>query len=228
MKLMYCGRCGGAIPENASFCQKCGAPVKRLNYETPIAQPNYETPIAQSNYGQTVVQPDYSQIRPKKSKKPLIIGLVSLLLIIGVVVLVIVKPWNTPKGVVKDFFDFVSEKNEKRVLDTLYPMYLYGESKSEIYYDIVEDVFGGTAPYDIQMRDYTVDSESKLDKSQVDYYNSKLMNRNGYKKISEAYEVCGTFTFYDAEEKCTWHAQYEFTVVKCGSRYYLIDYVVDM
>lgn len=216
------------------------------NFGQPVMQPNYyQQPVEQLNYGQPAPPPGYG-VQPKKSKKPLVIGIVSiaLLLIVGVVLLVIFKPWDSydapslglssssgssssPKGVVENALESISKNNKKQLLDIIYPAFVEMEDVEDSYYDIVEDLLGGTDPNYIKMKEYTVDSQSKLDQSEVDFYNSMLEEESGYKKVTEAYMVYGTFEFYDQLEEYNERASYAFVVVKCSGQYYIIDYDVE-
>ena len=232
---MNCSKCGNVIMEKAAFCKYCGTPVERPSYGQDMQQPNYGQPVMQPNYNQGMQQLDYGQTKPKKSKNHLVIGIVSVasVLIIGIVLLLIFKPWNTPKKMVKDFFEAVAENNTKQMLDTIYPVileseYEYGASEYDMYYEIAEEIFWDIDIYDARLKNYTITSISKLDKSQVASYNSFLRKAKGYKKIKAAYSVCGTFSFYDMEDGYTQHANYEFIVVKCGGHCYLIDWDYDM
>jgi len=74
---MYCSVCGAQLPDDSSFCSACGAPVV---VPQPEVQPQ---PAPQAAQQQAVIQvpvaqPEASAAAPAKNRKPLVIGIVAI------------------------------------------------------------------------------------------------------------------------------------------------------
>lgn len=59
---MICTQCGAQLPDNASFCTKCGAPQRRTNVQQPPQQGYSQQGYQQQGYGQQgFAQQGYAQ-----------------------------------------------------------------------------------------------------------------------------------------------------------------------
>lgn len=59
---MICTQCGAQLPDNASFCTKCGAPQRRINVQQPPQQGYSQQGYQQQGYGQQgFAQQGYAQ-----------------------------------------------------------------------------------------------------------------------------------------------------------------------
>ena len=77
---MNCKKCNSPLPEGSKFCSKCGE--------------QFETETVIEEVEKLEVEPEINQIpvvEKKKSKAPLIIGIVAGLLIIGILIFILVK-----------------------------------------------------------------------------------------------------------------------------------------
>lgn len=77
---MYCIHCGNKLEDDANFCTACGSPVDRSDLSPDPHQEQYQQPeYQQSDYQQSdYPQSDYYQtIAPKKSRLPMILGIVA-------------------------------------------------------------------------------------------------------------------------------------------------------
>lgn len=105
---MFCSKCGSQIPENSMFCAHCGTSIGTNNITSSHSGPNtFQYTSGTGTYNQAS-QPTYQystnhsgmspsfnssfsyNVPPKKSKAPLIIGLVATTLIIGIIALIII------------------------------------------------------------------------------------------------------------------------------------------
>ena len=59
---MLCNQCGASLPDDATFCNNCGAPVAQPQYQQP-QQPQYQQPQYQ--------QPQYQQPAPYQQPQPM-------------------------------------------------------------------------------------------------------------------------------------------------------------
>lgn len=78
---MRCEKCGKENQEGMNFCEACGAPLSKPEYQQPMyQQPVYQQPVYQ--------QPVYQQPgMPQEPKKP--VGLAVASMVLGIVALVL-------------------------------------------------------------------------------------------------------------------------------------------
>jgi len=114
----FCSECGSPLSDDAKFCNNCGAPCTPPETPTPARQPippAYQ-PVSQPGpyyernpYNPAPAAPYYNAPQaqppvPQKSKKGLIIALiaVAVVLIAGVVLLIVLKPFGGKSDSGKD------------------------------------------------------------------------------------------------------------------------------
>lgn len=100
---MFCSKCGNLLPDDAKFCNTCGAPVKTLQEASPVPQrpagrpdeveniqvPRPEPLMQESNFNGQIGYGAAASVQ-KKSKKGLVIGLsvgVAILLVAAAAVI---------------------------------------------------------------------------------------------------------------------------------------------
>ncbi len=81
--MMFCPKCGTKALDDAEFCQKCGA---KLIADTPVGQSASAHPASSA---QVPTQTPRSGFEKKKSKLPIILGVVAALIIVLVIIAVI-------------------------------------------------------------------------------------------------------------------------------------------
>lgn len=77
---MYCKKCGNILDDDAVFCEKCGTEIVKNKLDQP--ENNNDVGMNRDN---DLTSNNAIIDKPKKSKKPLIIGLIGLVVVGGVV-----------------------------------------------------------------------------------------------------------------------------------------------
>ena len=110
MVFVFCSRCGTQNDDNNAFCSNCGSPLTRhqpVDKTEPMAmRPEQQSPSAAydslgSSYQTPATVAD--QVAPRKSKAPLIIAILVIVLLVGGGALAFadplhVMPWNASRG----------------------------------------------------------------------------------------------------------------------------------
>lgn len=248
---MFCKKCGTQLNENAKFCAVCGTPVgTNLNQAQPAAQ--QAEPFAQAQPAQQAdpfaqVQPAAQQagpaqqwnptMKPKKSKTPLILGLVGAALAVVIILVVVLlfacgggKGASSPQEAVNTYFEALNEKDFGELKGIIYPA-VFNDGYDEDLYEkdeFVEALIESTGPVsDAENTDNVSFGTAKItDKenasaSTVKQYNSSLKKIDGYIKIEKAANFEGKIVIKVDGEKGTYSISG--TVVMADGKWYIAN-----
>ena len=117
---MFCEKCGTQLPDNARFCENCGAkqeelPVVAAPVEQPVAQPVYEVPAPVAEPApQPVAQPQPPKERKPIDKKKLILMIVAAATAFALTLAAIIVIPMLNKVKVQDYIEvnFATDYNE--------------------------------------------------------------------------------------------------------------------
>ena len=260
---MFCKKCGTQLNDNANFCAVCGTPVgDNLNQAQPAqqadpfaqAQPVVQQadPFAQAQPAQQAdpfaqVQPAAQQaepaqqwnptMKPKKSKTPLILGLVGAALAVVIILVVVLlfacgggKGASSPQEAVNTYFEALNEKDFGELKGIMYPA-VFNDGYDEDLYEkdeFVEALIESTGPVsDAENTDNVSFGTAKItDKenastSTVKQYNSSLKKIDGYIKIEKAANFEGKIVIKVDGKKGTYSISG--TVVMADGKWYIAN-----
>ena len=259
---MFCKKCGTQLNDNANFCAVCGTPVgDNLNQAQPAqqaesfaqAQPVQQAdPFAQAQPAQQAdpfaqVQPAAQQaepaqqwnptMKPKKSKTPLILGLVGAALAVVIILVVVLlfacgggKGASSPQEAVNTYFEALNEKDFSELKGIMYPA-VFNDGYDEDLYEkdeFVEALIESTGPVsDAENTDNVSFGTAKItDKenastSTVKQYNSSLKKVDGYIKIEKAANFEGKIVIKVDGKKGTYSISG--TVVMADGKWYIAN-----
>ena len=227
---MFCKKCGTQLNENANFCAVCGTPVgANLNQAQPAQQAE---PFAQA---QPAVQQWNPTMKPKKSKTPLILGLVGAVLALVIVLVVVLlfacssgKGADSPQEAVDTYFKALNEKDFNDLKSIAYPA-VFNKLYDEDLYDkdeYIQTIFESVGPVSrAEDMDSVVFGASKITSkdsvaaSNIKQYNSSLKNVDGYVKIEKAVEIEGQVSIKVDGEKGTY--KYSAVVLLADGKWYI-------
>lgn len=199
---MFCKKCGTQLNDNANFCAVCGTPVgDNLNQAQPAQQAD---PFAQVQPAAQQAEPAQQwnpTMKPKKSKTPLILGLVGAALAVVIILVVVLlfacgggKGASSPQEAVNTYFEALNEKDFGELKGIMYPA-VFNDGYDEDLYEkdeFVEALIESTGPVsDAENTDNVSFGTAKItDKenastSTVKQYNSSLKKVDGYIKIEK-------------------------------------------
>lgn len=247
---MFCKKCGTQLNDNANFCAVCGTPVgDNLNQAQPAQQAE---PFAQAQPAQQAdpfaqVQPAAQQaepaqqwnptMKPKKSKTPLILGLVGAALAVVIILVVVLlfacgggKGASSPQEAVNTYFEALNEKDFGELKGIMYPA-VFNDGYDEDLYEkdeFVEALIESTGPVsdagntdNVSFGTAKITDKENVSTSTVKQYNSSLKKVDGYIKIEKAANFEGKIVIKVDGEKGTYSISG--TVVMADGKWYIAD-----
>lgn len=224
---MFCTNCGTKLPDEAVFCSQCGT---RLNYRpaAPAQEPAYapyssaeETPDRDPVYMPYApmegFDPCAMPASPKKSKRPLLIGLIAAVVVVGVLLFAL---WGFGGG----------NGSAEAVAEQFYAAVLKGDVKGAkecVHPDMWQEI-GGEFEQDADMMAMLGDT---VKVTVIGSENVTLDERDDVKEILRWYgidervgkiyevEISVQMSFWGMEES----RNQEITVAQIGGTYYIVD-----
>ena len=255
---MFCKKCGTQLNENAKFCAVCGTPVttnanqqmqqpaqQAAGQADPFAQPQQTAsqvdPCAQPQQamqqGKQVQQQWSPTMKPKKSKAPLILGIVGAALVVVIALVVVLlfacgggKGASSPQEAAEAYFAALNDKDLGDIKDIMYPAVFNEAYDEDLYEDdeFVEMVLETTGPIvdaenpkSASFGTVKITDKENASTATVKSYNSNLKNADGYVKIEKAADVKGSVVIKVDGEKATY--KFSGTVVMADGKWYIAN-----
>ena len=256
----FCAVCGTPVGDNLNQAQPAqqadpfaqAQPVVQQAEPFAQAQPVVQQadPFAQAQPAQQAdpfaqVQPAAQQaepaqqwnptMKPKKSKTPLILGLVGAALAVVIILVVVLlfacgggKGADSPQEAVDTYFKALNEKDFNDLKSIAYPA-VFNKLYDEDLYDkdeYIQAIFESVGPVSrAEDMDSVVFGASKITSkdsvaaSNIKQYNSSLKNVDGYVKIEKAVEIEGQVSIKVDGEKGTY--KYSAVVLLADGKWYI-------
>ncbi len=251
----FCAVCGTPVGANLNQAQPAqqAEPFAQAQPAVQQADPFAQAqPVAQQADPFTQAQPAAQQaepfaqaqpaaqqwnptMKPKKSKTPLILGLVGAVLALVIVLVVVLlfacssgKGADSPQEAVDTYFKALNEKDFNDLKSIAYPA-VFNKLYDEDLYDkdeYIQAIFESVGPVSrAEDMDSVVFGASKITSkdsvaaSNIKQYNSSLKNVDGYVKIEKAVEIEGQVSIKVDGEKGTY--KYSAVVLLADGKWYI-------
>jgi len=94
----FCEKCGAPLKEGAKFCTSCGAKIEQHGQPMAEQEPIQTQPVQQPTQTSRVMSTTPTYPQPKKSKAPLLIGLIIAVVVVIVIAALLMQPGGIMAG----------------------------------------------------------------------------------------------------------------------------------
>ncbi len=193
---MFCPNCGTQLPDDAGFCGNCGT---RLNAQpapqaTPATPDQGYMPYPPMDQGIPYEMPQ----APKKSKLPLLIGIIAAAVAVAVLLVVLLGGGGSPEGVTEKFFAAVLDGDADAAGECVHPKMWEDIGGDFEELDSMMSMFSDSITFSVGGSEEVTDDEQEYVQEMLDEYGID-------EDLGEIYavEVSMTISMFGMEETQT-------------------------